>query len=112
MHPLFGNLDAVGFALFLAAVAAHALAFVNDRAEHGKAGEETEGGAHRADVVAPGAATAEGEHGNDHQRHCGNDQGRNALEPDFLLIEGIAFEYSIRDRNSALSTFTFFSEIN
>ena len=90
MYRLFGDGDALGLAVHLAGFAAYALGGIDDRTEHGKAGEETEGGSHRADAVAVYPAVLPCQNGQHHQCDGGNDQGRHALDPYFLFIEGIA----------------------
>ena len=53
------------------------LAFIgiNHRAEHCKAGEETESGPNGADAVAVGAAALKGQGYNSNQRNCSYDYG-------------------------------------
>jgi hypothetical protein len=87
---VFANLNALGLAMELAGLAVLALVVVNDRTEHGKAGEEAQRGAHGADIVAIGAAAPESQNPHHDQRDKGYNQGGKAAEPYLLVIEGIA----------------------
>ena len=82
--------DALGLAVELAGLAVLALVVVYQGTEHGEAGEETEGGAHRADAVAVGSAALEGQGHHYRQRYHGHHEGGYAAHPHLLLIEGIA----------------------
>ena len=86
----FADGNAGGLAVMLASLAVLALVGVDHRAEHGKAREETEGGAYGADVVAVGAAAAEGEGYDHYQRHYGNHQRGSTPQPYLFFIESIA----------------------
>ena len=74
----------------LALLAALAHVRVDHRTEHRETGEEAQRGAHGADGVAIRAAVAPGQDDHHHERGDGHEEGGQAAEPDFLLIEGVA----------------------
>ena len=73
----------------LAHLAVAALFGIYHWAEHREAGEEAQGGAHRADGVAIGASAAPGQHHDRYQRDSGHDKGRQAAHPDLLAVKSI-----------------------
>ena len=86
---VLGDIDAGGLALVLTLLAVLALFRVDDRAEHGETGEETQRGSHGADGVAVGASVLPGQHDHDDECDDGNDESGQAPQPYFLLIESV-----------------------
>ena len=84
------DIDARRLAVVLAHLAVLALVRVDDRAEHRKAGKEAQRRAHRTYRVAIGAPVLPGQDNHRDQRDDGHDEGRQAPQPDFLIIESIA----------------------
>ena len=84
------DIDTGGLAIFFAMVAPDAYIQVQDRAEEGEPREESQRRAHRAEGIAPSPAVFPGQDRHGHQGGQGNQEGRQAAQPDLAGIEGIA----------------------
>ena len=84
------HIDAGGLAIAGAKRTAVAFLLVNRDAEQGKAGEESQHGAHRTDGITIGTSVACRQYHYQYQHDGCHYQHRQTLEPDIHRIEGIA----------------------
>ena len=92
IDPVVFDVDARRLAVACAAVAADALFGVDHGAQQREAREEAQHRTHGTDGVAPRAAVAPGQHGDEGESRGRYGEGRRTAHPDVGAIEGVAVD--------------------